>query len=96
MESPKTYKSKLGLEFRVVGFHRPADGSVVYFTENEYAWIKDQGLRPEEFKAIWCLKKDDYTYNPIPEVPIEQKTLAQKYGDEIINDLKRNIGIIEE
>lgn len=86
----KVYKSKLGLRFCIAPFQAPLKKcpetleDIVTFSEAEWDWIKSQNLKPEEFKVLWSLKKDDFRYNPIPS---EQKT-GPEWAKLIINQLK--------
>lgn len=89
----KVYTSKLGLRFAISPTHRPAEDGVVFFQQNEYTWILDQKLTPEEFSCLWHLKRDDFCYNPIPEKEeTEASKLAQKYGNIIMNSLRGRQG----
>lgn len=93
----KIFTSKLGLKFSISAVPRPGEGDVVFFTEEEWIWIKSKGLSPEEFKCLWYLKKEDFRYNPIPEREDKRaEDLAKKYASEIIGKLKGSIGRIEE
>ncbi len=81
----KVYKSKIyvsreGLSFSIVKFPKPAIGSVVYFTEKEFEWLKKEKLKPEHFKFLWLAKKDDHNYQMLPDDVLSLgEQLAQKY-----------------
>ncbi len=84
----KIYVSKENLRFRITDFHRPNEGGIVHFTRLEYEYLKSQKLTPEEFKVVYMLKMNDYTYDPSPEDPMESKRLAKTYGNKIIGSLR--------
>jgi hypothetical protein len=87
----KIYTSKLGLKFAIDPIQKPCADDVVFFTPNEYEWIRQQNLSSDEFKALWMLKRDDFRYNPIPvKDETEAARLARVYGDVIIERLKGN------
>ena len=65
MPDSKIYTSKAGLKFSIVKYNKPAEGNVVYFTESEWIYLKDQKLEPEQFALIWNLKKENHLYSPI-------------------------------
>lgn len=80
----KTYKSKEGLQFRISQNPLPCDGEIVYFTQAEYDWIKEQKLSSDEFRVLYLMKKDDFRYCPIPQEEIEKsEELGVKYAQQI-------------
>lgn len=91
--------SKLGLKFSISLFPKPAEDGVVFFTEAEIAYIKKNKLTPEEFRILWNFKKEDYTYDCIPDIPpptfLPEKELspsamlAQKYAPGIKRDIEK-------
>ena len=92
----KTYKSKEGLQFRISPNHLPSDGEIVYFTANEYEWIKQQGLNSDEFRVLWLMKKEDFRYNPIPESEIDKScSIGIRYAQEIKRMLKGGLKDVE-
>ena len=85
----KTYKSKEGLQFRISEFPLPNEGEIVHFTKTEWEWIKSQNLSSDEFRVLWLMKREDYTYNPIPKSDIEKaKSIGVRYAEEIKEMLK--------
>jgi hypothetical protein len=85
----KTYKSKEGLQFRISQAPLPNDGEIVYFTQAEYDWIKEQKLSSDEFKVLWLFKKDDFRYCPIPTKEIEEScSVGVRYARQIKDMLK--------
>lgn len=96
----KTYKSKEGLQFRISEFPLPGEGEIVYFTKTEWEWMKSQALSSDEFRVLWLMKKDDYTYNPIPKSDIEKaNSIGIRYAEEIKEMLKgkrRNVEPLPE
>ena len=85
----KIYTSKLGLKFAITQFNKPAIGDVVFFTQTEFDWIKEQNLKPEEFRFLWLSKKENYLYQIFPEEAQEaQKNIGLQIAGEIIKQLK--------
>lgn len=85
----KIYTSKLGLKFAISAVQRPMKDGVIFITQREMDWIKEQNLEPEEFKALWLLKSEDHRYDPIPErAETEAQKLANEYAPKIIDKLK--------
>lgn len=85
MKTPKTYKSKLGKEFRIVNMTKPREGEVVFFTHEEWAWIKDQNLSSEEFDWLWKAKYEDHRHEIITKTVIAEK---QKFAVEMCEKIK--------
>ncbi len=84
----KVYTSKLGLKFSIVPFNKPHAGEVVFFTQSEWDWIKKQNLKPEEFKAIWFLKRDNYQYDPIPVEETKQGAIdTVEFAKQVIESI---------
>lgn len=85
----KVYTSKEGLRFGISVTPKPAEGDVVFFTGEEFDWIKKQGFNAAEFKFCWESKKENHLWSPIPEVTKHLKNeMAVRYSNEIINSLK--------
>jgi hypothetical protein len=86
------YKSKSGRKFLITKYPIPSKGDLVYFTQDEWEWMKEQKLRSEEFDALWEFKKDDHTYQMIPDKDnAVGKTLADNYVPAILEEIKRKI-----
>lgn len=76
----KVYVSKKGRKFGITNAHRPSEGDVVFFTRAEFDWMKSQNLAPDEFEALWLLKRDDFRYNPIPQEETDKAIgMAEEY-----------------
>lgn len=86
----KTYKNKSGREFRITPQPRPAEGSVVYFTQEEFTWMKGQNISTEEFEYLWLLKREDHRAQIMPEVSEKEKSTASKYCEAIREMLSKN------
>lgn len=85
----KVYTSQLGLEFHIGPYPCPTKNGRPTFTRSEYEWIKQQGLKPDEFAFLHKAKLEDYTYSMIPEKEVSQAALwAKEFGDKIIAKLK--------
>lgn len=80
----KVYVSKLGLRFGITAVNRPKEDDVVFFTQAEYDWVKQQNLDSDSFAALYKLKSLDHTYDPRPpEALSAPAALADKYGPSI-------------
>lgn len=89
MEKENIKISKEGLKFGVHAFKRPGDPETVWFTEQEFSWLKAQRLSSEEFRVIWNMKMENWNYDIIPQekdIP-EGLMLANKYVPEIIKEI---------
>ena len=86
----KTYKNKSGREFRITPQPRLADGNIVYFTQEEFTWMKQQNISTEEFEYLWLLKRDDCNAQIMPEISEKEKTTASKYCEAIREMLSKN------
>ena len=89
MLTQKTYV-KAGLRFRISELNKPAEDGVVYFTQDEFLWMKEQvPFGEEEFKCLYGLKKDNYQYNCIPvnDKPLGAR-LAEQYAPGIIKEIR--------
>lgn len=90
IDGKKVYTSKSGRQFAVVQIARPAVGTVVFFTDLEFDWIKRQNLQPAEFDCLWELKRDDFQYYCIPDEEIlEPARLAKKYAPGILAGIRK-------
>jgi hypothetical protein len=92
----KTYKSKSGKEFRISKFPKEKEGEIVYFTEDEFMWLKSNNVSPEEFNFIHNAKLLDFRFEIITKQEEEKKIsnakmLADKYATPIIERLKHGI-----
>lgn len=93
----KTYKSKLGKEFRISDFPKPADKEIIYLTPREFEWIKSSGVTAAEFDYIHGAKLEDHNAQIIPETQKSKpKELADLYCSTIIKKLKGGINDSEK
>lgn len=93
-KEPKIYKSQLGLSFSIVPYPRQSEGDVVFFTKEEFDYIKIKKFTPEEFKFAWDMKRKDCNFQVITpeekkEIQTEAQKLAQFYVPQILQRLKR-------
>lgn len=92
MNRKDPYKSKLGRLFRIAKICKPREGEVVFFSEDEWIWIKAQDLNSEQFDLLWRFKYEDYRHEIITEsIRAEQKEIAKKYSTAILESLGRKV-----
>lgn len=62
---------------------------IVYFTQAEFIWMKDQNLSDFDKDALWELKSLDHQFQIVPDADLEKAAVpAIKIGTEIIESLK--------
>lgn len=85
----KIYKSKDGLEFRILDINTPQTDGIVNWTRAEFDWIKTNNIKGDEYKAIHYLKQENYLFSPIPEEELSKSArLAKEYGEKILSSLR--------
>lgn len=75
----RVYTLKSGKQIAFSTFPKPREGSVVFFTNEEWAYIRAQGFTAAHKDFLWDQKYRDFRYPIIPEKGLTEPEVAAKY-----------------
>ncbi len=88
----KIYSLKSGKRISISPMPRPREGDVVFFTKEEWAYIKAMGWTDEHKLFLWNAKYDNFRYPIIPEKGLTEAGMGARYCREILASLKKKTG----
>lgn len=83
------YQLKSGKKFSISRFPKPREGEVVYFTEEEWTYIREQRFTHAHKDFLWEAKSRNHQYSIVPEKGLTEPETAIRYCREILQTFEK-------